>query len=166
MILLYLYLLFANVETQDVSGLLVNTSIQQINEIRSSMQSRQFEQVIQRINALDNPQDLHYYLQALAYFHDQQYQKSVEACNRMLAQDSDSLWQYKAIFLQAKAYAQLKDFKQAEQIYRSQVDRLLSAKRKGNTAQIYIDFAQKVLISKGKTLKVPNFRAPAARKKM
>ena len=145
MILLYLYLLFANVETQDVSGLLVNTSIQQINEIRSSMQSRQFEQVIQRINALDNPQDLHYYLQALAYFHDQQYQKSIEACNRLLAQDSDSLWQHKAIFLQAKAYAQLKDFKQAEQIYRSQVDRLLSAKRKDNTAQIYIDFAQKVV---------------------
>ena len=85
MILLYLYLLFANVETQDTSGLLVNTSIQQINEIRSSMQSRQFQQVIQRINALDNPQDLHYYLQALAYFHDQQYQKSVEACDRLLA---------------------------------------------------------------------------------
>ena len=145
MILLYLYLLFANVETQDTSGLLVNTSIQQINEIRSSMQSRQFQQVIQRIDDLDNPQDLHHYLQALAYFYDQQYRKSVEACDRLIAQGSDSPWQHKAIFLQAKAYAQLKDFKQAEQIYRSQVDRLLSAKRKNNTAQVYIDFAQKVV---------------------
>ena len=48
----------------------------------------------------------------------------------------------KATFLQAKCHFNLKAFEQAEAIYSTEVNRLLSSERKSEIAQVYIELAE------------------------
>ena len=52
------------------------------------------------------------------------------------------MWLRKATFLQAKCHFNLKAFEQAEAIYSTEVDRLLSSERKSEIAQVYIELAE------------------------
>ena len=146
-LLLFLYLLSVSTGAEVTSNGFLDYSSAQI---RSSFHSEQFQLAIQQIEALDSVTVHHQYLKALAYFYQKKYKSSLQACDQLLDNYPDSTWQHKTAFLKAKAYIRLGDFDAAEQVYRSELERLLSKQRKNQIAQVYVDFAKKSIeVSEG-----------------
>ena len=139
-LLLCLCLLSVSTEAKVTSSGFLDHSLVQI---RSSFQSEQFQLAIQQIETLGSITVHHQYLKALAYFYQKKYKSSLQTCDQLLDKYPDSTWQHKTAFLKAKAYIRLGDFDAAEQVYRSELERLLSKQRKNRIAQVYVDFAKK-----------------------
>ena len=116
------------------------------NRVQFALQSKQFTDAIAQIDVAlttgDDQGDYLLYLKGLALFYNEDYTNAIQACDQLLTAHSNSAWLRKATFLQAKCHFNLKAFEQAEAIYSTEVDRLLSSERKSEIAQVYIELAE------------------------
>ena len=116
------------------------------NRVQFALQSKQFTDAIAQIDIAlsteDEGRDYLLYLKGLALFYNEDYTNAIQACDQLLTVHPNSVWLRKAIFLQAKCHLNLKAFEQAEAIYSTEVDRLLSSTRKSEIAQVYIELAE------------------------
>ena len=116
------------------------------NRVQAALQSKQFTEAIAQIDVAlargDEGRDYLLYLKGLALFYNEDYTNAIQACDQILTAHPNSVWLRKATFLQAKCHFNLKAFEQAEAIYSTEVDRLLSSERKSEIAQVYIELAE------------------------
>ena len=116
------------------------------NRVQSALQSKQFTDAVAQIDVAlargDEGHDYLLYLKGLALFYNEDYTNAIQACDQLLTAHPNSVWLQKATFLQAKCHFNLKAFEQAEAIYSTEVDRLLSSERKSEIAQVYIELAE------------------------
>ena len=130
----------------DVSIAQDSTDQSLYNRVQSALQSKQFTDAAAQIDVAlargDEGRDYLLYLKGLALFYNEDYTNAIQACDQLLTAHPNSAWLRKATFLQAKCYFNLKAFEQAEAIYSTEVDRLLSSERKSEIAQIYIELAE------------------------
>ncbi|MFQ6042596.1 MAG: tetratricopeptide repeat protein, partial [Candidatus Poribacteria bacterium] len=114
--------------------------------IRVAFFDGQYANAINQLDALiansDEQQDYLLYLKALAQFYEEDFSSSIQTCEQFLSKHRKSPWYQKAIFLKAQSHIQLKQFKEAEAIYERETNRLLSATRKEEIAEVYIRFAE------------------------
>ena len=82
------------------------------------------------------------YLKCLAQFYEKDFSNAIGSCEQFLSKYQESSWYRKAIFLKAQCHIQLKQFKEAEEIYEAEAKRLLSAARKEEIASVYVRFAE------------------------
>ncbi len=116
------------------------------NRVQLALQSKQFTDAVAQIDVAlargDEQRDYLLYLKGLALFYNEDYTKAIQACDQLLTAHPNSVWLRKATFLQAKCHFNLKAFEQAEAIYSTEVNRLLSSERKSEIAQVYIELAE------------------------
>ena len=116
------------------------------NRVQFALQSKQFTDAVAQIDIAlatrDEGRDYLLYLKGLALFYNEDYTNAIQACDQLLTAHPNSAWLRKATFLQAKCHFNLKAFEQAEAIYSTEVDRLLSSERKSEIAQVYIELAE------------------------
>lgn len=117
-----------------------------LEPIQSALQSKRFKDAVHLIDTAlttaENQRDYLLYLKGLALFYKGDYRDSIGTCGQFRQNHPDSTWLRKAMFLQAQCHLKLKEFKQAEAIYSTEVSRLLSSRRKSEIAQIYIQLAE------------------------
>jgi len=114
-------------------------------KVRELMQDRNFPEAIKAIDAAaqaeDAPQDYLTYLKGRALYLQQQYDQAVATFDALSKQFPDSPWTRRARFGKALALARKRDFRAAELIVRAETEYLLSADRKQQIADIYLEFA-------------------------
>ncbi len=110
------------------------------------MQDRNYAEAVKAIEeaarAKDAPRDYLAYLKGRALQLNGQFDAAVAQYAAMQKEFPASPWLRRARFGQAVALARKGDFQAAEQIYRAEVDYLLSADRKQEIADIYLEFAE------------------------
>lgn len=116
------------------------------HRVQFALQSKQFTNAVAQIDVAlargDEGRDYLLYLKGLALFYNEDYTNAIQACDQLLTAHPNSVWLRKATFLQAKCHFNLKAFEQAEAIYSTEVNRLLSSERKSEIAQVYIELAE------------------------
>ncbi|MHC4399913.1 MAG: tetratricopeptide repeat protein, partial [Planctomycetota bacterium] len=114
-------------------------------KIRTLMQDRDYANALKAIEAAsrpdDAPKDYLAYLKGRALLMQKQYDEAVEAFGAVGKQFPESPWARRARFGQAIAMARKGDFRTAELIYRQEAEYLLSADRKQEVADVYLEFA-------------------------
>ena len=140
-LLVFTYPLYAQNSTDNTTP-----ETEPLNQIRTALQAKQFEAAIKQIDgALDtagNQRDFLLYLKGLALFYNNQFTDAIQVCDQLLRAHPDSAWGGKTTFLKAQSHFKNRAFEQAEAIYSAEVDRLLSAARKSEIAQVYIELAE------------------------
>ena len=114
-------------------------------EARAAMRAREFDAAAERLDALlqetpDNADELRF-LRARALYLDGDLDACLDTLAEFAERHPDSDWQRKARFLQARVYADRKQFEQAEEIYEAEAHRLLSAARKEEVTRVIVAFA-------------------------
>ncbi|MBN2475322.1 MAG: tetratricopeptide repeat protein [Pirellulales bacterium] len=116
-----------------------------VEEIRELMQGRDYAGAIEAIDkaaeAENAPRDYLAYLKGRALYLQQQYDQSVVVFDDLQKQFADSPWTRRARFGKALALARKGDFRSAELIVRAEAEYLLSADRKQQIADIYLEYA-------------------------
>ncbi|MBD3181659.1 tetratricopeptide repeat protein [Candidatus Poribacteria bacterium] len=119
-----------------------------IKQVRQALQNKKFTEAAEfaeeSLKVSDKDRGTLTYYKALTLFHIEKYNESAKACQSVIEQHKDSTWYRKAFFLKAQCHIRLKEFKKAEDIYDSEVRRLLSKSRKEDIARIYFRFAEAV----------------------
>ena len=142
-LLIFTYPLYAQDSTNGTT-----TDTETLNQISAALQAKQFESAIKQIDvALDtaeNQRDFLLYLKGLALFYNNQLTDAIQVCDQLLTAHPNSAWSRKTTFLKAQSYFKNRAFEQAEAIYSTEVDRLLSSTRKSEIAQVYIELAEAV----------------------
>ena len=142
-LLIFTYALYAQDSTNSTT-----TDTETLNQISAALQAKQFESAIKQIDvALDtaeNQRDFLLYLKGLALFYNNQLTDAIQVCDQLLTAHPNSAWSRKTTFLKAQSYFKNRAFEQAEAIYSTEVDRLLSSTRKSEIAQVYIELAEAV----------------------
>ncbi len=114
-------------------------------EARAAMRAREFGAAADRLTDLlgDNPDnaDQLRYLKARALYLDGDLETCLDTLAEFAERHPNSEWQRKARFLQARVYADQKEFEQAEDIYDAEAHRLLSAARKEEVTRVIVAFA-------------------------
>ena len=114
-------------------------------EIRELMQDAKYAEAVTAIEAEakkpDAPGDYLGYLKGRALYLDKKYDEAVAAFQQVQAQFPESVWLRRAQFGEGLSHARKGDFAKAEAIYRKQAEYLLSAERKQEIADIYLQFA-------------------------
>jgi hypothetical protein len=114
-------------------------------KVRQSMQDRNYAEAVKAIDealgAKDAPKDYLTYLKGRALYLQQQYDQSVAVFERFEKDFPKSDWARHARFGKALALAHKGDFRAAELICRAEAEYLLSADRKQQIADIYLEFA-------------------------
>jgi TolA-binding protein len=114
-------------------------------KVRGLMQDRNYAEALEAIEAAskaaDAPKDYLAYLKGRALSLQGQYDPAVETFTALEKQFPKSPWARRARFAQAVALARKGDFRSAELIYRNEAEYLLSADRKQEIADIYLEFA-------------------------
>ncbi|HET6879013.1 MAG TPA: tetratricopeptide repeat protein, partial [Pirellulales bacterium] len=114
-------------------------------KIRALLEDRQYAEAAKAIDqAADNKDadpDWLAYLKARALYLAASYDDSVAAYKAAEQKFPDSRWQRRYRFGRALALARKGEFQAAEQIYRVEAEHLLSADRKQELADIYLEFA-------------------------
>ena len=113
--------------------------------VRQLLEDRKYAEAIAAIDEAakvkDAPRDYLAYLHARALHLQQKYDEAVEAYKKVETDFPASVWARRAKFARAVALARRGDFPTAEKIYREEAERLLSADRKQEIAQLYLEFA-------------------------
>jgi len=113
--------------------------------IRALMQDAQYAEAVAAIDVeakkASAPADYLGYLKGRALYLDRKYDAAVAAFQQVEAQSPQSTWLRRARFGEALSHARKGDFAKAEAIYRKQAEHLLSADRKQQIADIYLQFA-------------------------
>ena len=142
-LLIFTYPLYAQDSTNGTT-----TETETLSQISAALQAKQFEAAIKQIDvALDtaeNQRDFLLYLKGLSLFYNNQLTDAIQVCDQILMAHPNSAWGRKTTFLKAQSYFKNRAFKQAEAIYSTEVDRLLSSTRKSEIAQVYIELAEAV----------------------
>ena len=116
-------------------------------KIRERMQALDFPAAIGAIDQAmaepDAPRDYLGYLRGRAFYLNEQYAEAIAAYRQVQERFPASAWLQRARFGQALAQRGRGEFQQAEAIYRQQAESLLSADRKQQIAEIYLDFADR-----------------------
>ena len=114
-------------------------------KVRQLMQDRKYAEAIQAIDeaagAQDAPKDYLAYLKGRALYLQQQYDQAVAVFEGLEKESPKSSWTRRARFGRALALARKGDFRSAELIVRAEAEYLLSADRKQQIAEIYLEFA-------------------------
>ncbi len=113
--------------------------------IRELMQDAKYAEAVAAIDVeakrANVPADYLGYLKGRALYLDKKYDEAVAAFQQVEAQFPQSTWLRRARFGEALSHARKGDFAKAEAIYRKQAEYLLSADRKQQIADIYLQFA-------------------------
>jgi uncharacterized protein YfaS (alpha-2-macroglobulin family)/tetratricopeptide (TPR) repeat protein/type II secretory pathway component GspD/PulD (secretin) len=116
-------------------------------KVRQAMQDANYAEAVKAIDeaaaAKDAPKDYLAYLKARAYELNKQYDQAVAAYEQVEKDFPKSEWARQARFGKALALARAGDFRAAELIFRAEAEYLLSADRKQQMADIYLEFADK-----------------------
>ncbi|MEE8450536.1 MAG: tetratricopeptide repeat protein, partial [Thermoguttaceae bacterium] len=115
------------------------------DEIRGLMQDRDYPGAIEAIDRAaqdeDAPRDYLAYLKGRALFLQEEYDAAVAVFKQLQERFPASDWTRRAHFATAVALARKGDFRSAELIFRSEAEYLLSADRKQQIADLYLEFA-------------------------
>ncbi|MCF7854144.1 MAG: tetratricopeptide repeat protein [Candidatus Pacebacteria bacterium] len=115
---------------------------------RNDMRARQFENAVRILEDVLSKQptnaDEVLFLKARGHYHLQHYEEAEQTAARLTEAYADSPWFHKARFLRARALVEQKKFKQAEEIYEAEANRLLSQARKHEVAGVIVAFADKL----------------------
>jgi tetratricopeptide (TPR) repeat protein len=129
----------------------------ELASIRATFFDREYSSAIKQLDALilglsslrietnkgdEEQADYRLYLKCLAQFYEKDFANAIGSCEQFLSKYQQSSWYRKAIFLKAQCHIQLKQFKEAEEIYETEAKRLLSPARKEEIASVYIRFAE------------------------
>ena len=116
-----------------------------LSQLRAAMRGKAFAGALQLADqALQSDAtsgDEVHYLSGLAAFELGEYERAIKSADALLADYPESKWQYKARSLKAQSFASLRNFEEAEAIFAVEAIRLLSADRKEELAQVFIDIA-------------------------
>ena len=114
-------------------------------KVRQLMQDRNYAEAVKAIDeaaaAKDAPKDYLAYLKGRALYLEKQYDEAVAAFDAVQKEFPKSQWVRRARFAKAVALARKGDFRAAELIFRAEAEYLLSADRKQQIADIYLEFA-------------------------
>ena len=115
------------------------------DKVRQLMQDRNYAEAVKAIDeaaaAKDAPKDYLAYLKGRALSLQNQYDEAVAVFDAMQKDFPKSPWLRRARFAKAVALARKGDFRAAELIVRAEAEYLLSADRKQQIADIYLEFA-------------------------
>ena len=132
--------------------------------IAEAMQDQDFRTAIERIdqtlNEGEGPSDYLVYLKGRAFYHQKEYTRAIEIFDGFAKTFPDSPWIRRVEFAKAMAHARGRDFRAAQDIYRNEAEFLLSADRKNEIAEIYLQFAHEFYKPKDETTK-PDFEKAA-----
>ena len=113
--------------------------------VRQLMQDRDYAAAIKAIDeagqAQDAPKDYLAFLKGRAQFLTGSYDEAIATFERLQQEFPESPWVRQARFAAGLALARKGDFQSAELIYRAEAEYLLSADRKQQIADIYLEFA-------------------------
>ena len=116
-------------------------------KVRQAMQDRDYAEAVAAIEAASRvenaPRDYLAYLRGRALLLDEKYDEAVKAFSAMEQEFTTSPWARRARFARALALARKGDFRAAELIYRDEAAYLLSADRKQEIADLYLEFADR-----------------------
>ena len=114
-------------------------------KVRQLMQDRDYAGAIEAIDeaaaANDAPKDYLTYLKGRALFLQNEFDRAAAVFDAMQKEFPKSQWLRRARFAKAMALARKGDFRAAELIVRAEADYLLSADRRQQIADIYLEFA-------------------------
>ncbi|MGD0896503.1 MAG: tetratricopeptide repeat protein, partial [Thermoguttaceae bacterium] len=114
-------------------------------KIRQAMQDAKYNEAIQAIRealaAKDTPKDYLTYLMGRSRYLQKEYDEAAAVFDQLQKDFPKSGWCRHARFAKALALARKGDFRAAEQIFRVEAEYLLSADRKQQIADIYLEFA-------------------------
>jgi len=114
-------------------------------KIRQLMQDRNYAEAIKAIDeaaaAKDAPKDYLAYLKGRTLYLNKQYDQAIGIFDQLQKDSPKSEWCRHARFGKALALARKGDFQAAELIFRTEAEYLLSAERKQQIADIYLEFA-------------------------
>ncbi len=113
--------------------------------IRRLMQDGKYAEALaaieEALKADDAPKDYLAYLKARTLHLQEKYDEAVAAFDQMATEHAESEWARRARFGKAMSLARKGDFQAAQSIVRAEAEYLLSADRKQQIAQIYLEFA-------------------------
>jgi alpha-2-macroglobulin len=114
-------------------------------QVRQLMQDGKYPEarkaIAESAKAKDAPQDYLTYLSAWSFYQEKQYDQAIAAYEQFEKQFPQSPWFRQSRFARAMALERKGDAKNAELIYRAEAEYLLSAGRRQQLADIYLEFA-------------------------
>jgi tetratricopeptide (TPR) repeat protein len=129
--------------------------------VRQLLQDRNYADAIKAINeAATQPgaaKDYLAFLKARALHLQQKYDDAVAAFEALANEHPTSAWARRAKFGMAVSYARKGDFRAAELIYKEQAQYLLSADRKQEIADLYLEFADAYFKPKNELEQKPDY---------
>ena len=119
-----------------------------LDPLRAEMRAEHYEQagtLADKIIAAKDPKaDEVHYLKALALFNAKKFAAAVTEAQQLPSASPESVWRFKATFLQAQALVEQKKFQEAAAIYQSEATRILAAGRKQELVGVIVAFADKL----------------------
>ncbi len=116
-------------------------------DIGQAMQDRDYKNAIGKIDEAlkdeEAPRDYLTFLKGRAYHFQQRYDEAIQVFDQFARDFPESPWARRVRFAKAAAYARLNGFRDAEMIYRTEAEYLLSTDRKQEIAEIYLQFAHR-----------------------
>ena len=113
--------------------------------IRQLMQDGKYTDAVQAIDEAlkvkDAPREYLTYLKGRALHLDKKYDEAIALFEQLAKDSPKTVWSRRARFGKAVSLARKGDFRNAELIYRAEAEYLLSADRKQQIADIYLEFA-------------------------
>jgi outer membrane protein assembly factor BamD (BamD/ComL family) len=126
---------------------------EQFLRAQTALRAREFSQAVKAFSGLYRAElsapDQALYLQAVACFYDKKFSACRAACDKILSDYPESDWYRKAVFLQASAFVEEKNWPEAEKIYEAEARRLLSGARKDEIAGVIVAFADDLCVEPG-----------------
>ena len=119
-----------------------------LDALRAELRAEHYEQagvLADKIIAAKDPKaDEAHYLKALALFDAKKFAAVVTEAEQLPTASPESVWRFKATFLQAQALVEQKKFQEAAAIYQSEAARILAAGRKQELVGVIVAFADKL----------------------
>jgi alpha-2-macroglobulin len=132
------------------------------SKVSELLQDRNYAEAMKAIDeaakAKDAPRDYLAYLKGRAFHLSGQFDAAVEQFTAMEKEFPRSDWARRGRFGKAVALARKGDFRSAELIYRKEVEYLLSATRKQEIADLYLEFADSYFKPKDEVQRKPDYQ--------
>jgi tetratricopeptide (TPR) repeat protein len=147
---------------KEATKTVIKTDLEKIpDKVSQLLQDRQYAEAVAAIEAAtkasEAARDYLGYLKARALFLQQKYDEAVAAYQQVEKDYPTSNWGHRAKFGRAVALARKGDFRSAELIYREEAERLLSADRKQEIAELYLEFASAFFKPADEILQKPDY---------
>ncbi|MEX2141126.1 MAG: MG2 domain-containing protein [Pirellulales bacterium] len=130
-------------------------------QVRQLLQDRSYAEAVKAIDEAaaqpDAAKDYLAFLKARALHLQQKYDEAIEQYTALAKEHPKSEWGQRAKFGMAVSYARKGDFRAAELIYKEQAERLLSADRKQEIADLYLEFADAYFKPKDELQQKPDY---------